>query len=261
MFPRKFIRRFSVIVGLISVIMLSAAPTVDANSVVAENESTLDEPRYTQTVVPQGPYRLIIPTPSRLSDKIVTEPPGPKWINNEYKIKAGDSLSKIAPALGHSYVELAKCSGITNPHRISIGQSIRKPGVNCVAPAPVTVTTPDHTTHPSSGIVETVIAFAMAQLGDPYYWGGNGPNSWDCSGLVHAAFANAGISTTRSTKTLINEGMVISRGEMVRGDLVFPSSGHVGIYLGNNQMIHAPQAGDVVKISSVYDFYAARRVA
>lgn len=116
---------------------------------------------------------------------------------------------------------------------------------------------------PASGIVETVIAFAMAQLGDIYVWGADGPNAWDCSGLVRAAFAHAGITTTRTTRTLINEGSSVSRANMLRGDLVFPASGHVGIYLGpeTDTFIHAPQSGDVVKISPVYDFYAARRIA
>lgn len=119
---------------------------------------------------------------------------------------------------------------------------------------------PEPSPQPASGGMETVIAFAMAQLGDPYVWGGNGPNGWDCSGLVHAAFSSAGITITRTTRTLIHEGSPVGRSALARGDLVFPNAGHVGIYLGGGEMIHAPQPGDVVKISPIWSFYAARRI-
>lgn len=260
-------RRIAVVAGIIAVLMLSAAPVVESTNVpVADRESSLDEPRHIPTVKPHGPYRLILPKPSRITANLVTdEPPSPVWTNNVYVIKAGDTLSKLIPFLGHSVNELARCSGIANPHRISIGQKLHKPGTcvappKPVAPAPVPGNDLDHTIAPASGIAETVIAFAMAQLGDPYVWGGNGPNSWDCSGIVHAAFRHAGISTTRSTKTLINEGSSVGHSAMVRGDIVFTDKGHVGIYIGNNQMIHAPQTGDVVKISTLWSFYAARRI-
>jgi cell wall-associated NlpC family hydrolase len=122
------------------------------------------------------------------------------------------------------------------------------------SPSPVTAA------QSASGAVEGVVGFALAQLGEPYVWGATGPNSWDCSGLVQAAFRSVGIITSRTTKTLINEGSSVSRANMVRGDIVFTSSGHVGIYLGNNEMVHAPQTGDVVKISTLWSFYAARRL-
>ena len=127
--------------------------------------------------------------------------------------------------------ELAACSGINNPNRIQPKQIIHKPGTTCVAPRPVPQQVPNPAPLPSGGIVETAISFAMAQLGDPYVWAANGPDSWDCSGLVHAAFNYAGKSITRSTRTLINEGSPVGRDSMMRGDLVFPDDGHVGIYL------------------------------
>ena len=112
----------------------------------------------------------------------------------------------------------------------------------------------------TNSVAETAIAFAMAQLGKPYRWGATGPGSYDCSGLVMRAFQSAGVSLPRSTKTIIGKGKTVSRQALVRGDLIWTSSGHMGIYLGDNKMIHAPQTGDVVKISTVWSFYAARRI-
>lgn len=112
----------------------------------------------------------------------------------------------------------------------------------------------------TSSVTETAIAFAMAQLGKPYRWGATGPGAYDCSGLVMRAFQSAGVQLPRSTKTIIGKGKSVSRQGMIRGDLIWTSSGHIGIYLGNNKMIHAPQTGDVVKISTVWSFYAARRL-
>jgi cell wall-associated NlpC family hydrolase len=111
---------------------------------------------------------------------------------------------------------------------------------------------------PSS--IETVIAFALAQRGKPYVWGATGPRAYDCSGLVLTAFAKIGIKLPRTTSSMIGSGRAVSRSALQRGDIVFPSSGHVAIYLGNNEIIHSPQPGEVVKISKVYAFYAARRL-
>ncbi|MBE6051935.1 MAG: NlpC/P60 family protein [Clostridium sp.] len=69
------------------------------------------------------------------------------------------------------------------------------------------------------------------------------------------------IGLIRTTYTQINQGTAVySQDDLKPGDLVFPHTGHVGIYLGNGKMIHAPQTGDVVKISNVYKFYTGRRI-
>lgn len=112
----------------------------------------------------------------------------------------------------------------------------------------------------ASGTIETVIQFAMNQRGKPYVWGAAGPNSYDCSGLVLAAFSKIGLKLPHFTGALIGHGTAVARGALQRGDIVFPQRGHVAIYLGDGMMIHAPQPGDVVKISKVYAFYAARRL-
>ena len=91
--------------------------------------------------------------------------------------------------------------------------------------------------------------------------GGSRPGGFDCSGLVQYCYKKVGVDLPRTTSELINRGKNVVQANLKVGDLVFPSSGHVGLYVGNGNFIHAPKRGDVVKISSVYSFYAGRRVA
>lgn len=111
-----------------------------------------------------------------------------------------------------------------------------------------------------AGSVGAVLTYAKAQLGKPYVWAAAGPNGFDCSGLVVASYARAGINLPHQTGGLIGRGRSVSRAQLQPGDLVFPSSGHVGIYLGDGMMIHAPHPGDHVRIAKVYAFYAGRRI-
>ncbi|WP_406383366.1 C40 family peptidase [Streptomyces sp. NBC_01618] len=117
---------------------------------------------------------------------------------------------------------------------------------------------------PNSRAAEAV-AFAFGALGKPYVWGATGPSSFDCSGLTQAAWRSAGVSLPRTTYTQINAGQHISRSELAPGDLVFFYSGisHVGLYIGNGQMIHAPRPGAPVRIAPIdqMPFAGATRVA
>lgn len=112
---------------------------------------------------------------------------------------------------------------------------------------------------PSNGS-EAAVQFALAQLGKPYRWGASGPAGYDCSGLVMVAFSRIGLSLPHFTGALIGYGHAVARNALQRGDIVFPSNHHVAIYIGDNRMVEAPQPGQVIKISSVYAFYAARRL-
>ncbi|MFF8913367.1 NlpC/P60 family protein [Streptomyces sp. NPDC015032] len=117
---------------------------------------------------------------------------------------------------------------------------------------------------PGSRAAEAV-AFAYGALGKPYVWGATGPSSFDCSGLTQAAWRSAGVALPRTTYTQINAGQHISRSELAPGDLVFFYSGisHVGLYIGNGQMIHAPRPGAPVRIAPIdqMPFAGATRVA
>ncbi|WP_030345563.1 C40 family peptidase [Streptomyces sp. NRRL S-1022] len=109
------------------------------------------------------------------------------------------------------------------------------------------------------------VAYAYGKLGSPYVWGATGPNAFDCSGLVQAAYRSAGISLPRTTYAQINAGHRVSRSELQPGDLVFFYSGisHVGIYLGDGLMIHAPNPSAPVRVAPVDEmpFAGATRVA
>ncbi|MFI9249175.1 NlpC/P60 family protein [Streptomyces sp. NPDC053069] len=109
------------------------------------------------------------------------------------------------------------------------------------------------------------VSYAYAKLGSPYVWGATGPNAFDCSGLAQAAYRSAGVSLPRTTYAQINAGRRVSRSELLPGDLVFFYSGisHVGIYVGNGQMIHAPNPSAPVRLAPVdlMPFAGATRVA
>jgi cell wall-associated NlpC family hydrolase len=111
---------------------------------------------------------------------------------------------------------------------------------------------------------QTAIDVAMAQRGKPYVWAAGGPGSYDCSGLTSYAFRAAGINLPHSSAAQSRMGQAVSRDQLQPGDLVFFYSpvSHVGIYIGNGQMVHAPTSGDVVKVAPLMSgFSGARRIA
>ncbi|MBO1417483.1 C40 family peptidase, partial [Streptomyces sp. FH025] len=103
---------------------------------------------------------------------------------------------------------------------------------------------------PATGRAADAVKFAYAQLGKPYVWGATGPGSFDCSGLTGAAWKAAGVSLPRVSQDQWNAGQRISRADLQPGDLVFFYSDlhHVGIYIGDGKMIHAPRTGKNVEI-------------
>ncbi|MEU4997671.1 NlpC/P60 family protein [Streptomyces sp. NPDC021622] len=99
-----------------------------------------------------------------------------------------------------------------------------------------------------------VIAFAEAQIGKPYVWGATGPDSYDCSGLTQDAWKAAGISLPRTTWDQVKVGTTVKTADAKPGDLVFfyDDISHVGIYIGDGKMIHAPKPGTNVRVESIY---------
>lgn len=101
--------------------------------------------------------------------------------------------------------------------------------------------------------VGRMLAAARSVLGTPYVWGGSKPGGFDCSGLVQWAYGKGGITTPRTSQEQFAASNVINPKDARIGDLVFfRNASHVGIYLGNGKMLHAPHTGDVVKIADVY---------
>jgi cell wall-associated NlpC family hydrolase len=129
--------------------------------------------------------------------------------------------------------------------------------IGLTAPGATTADAPDSR-------AAAAVAYAYSKLGSPYVWGATGPGAFDCSGLVQAAYRSAGISLPRTTYAQIDAGRRVSRSELLPGDLVFFYSGisHVGIYIGNGEMIHAPNPTAPVRIAPVDEmpFAGATRV-
>lgn len=121
----------------------------------------------------------------------------------------------------------------------------------------------------SSAGGNAICSEAAKYLGVPYVWGGTTPEGFDCSGLVQYVFKSLGIDISRTTYTQVNEGVPVSKDDLQPGDLLFFGSGlnvhHVGIYVGDNTMIHAPHSGTVIQYQSIdtpyykSEFSCARR--
>jgi cell wall-associated NlpC family hydrolase len=118
---------------------------------------------------------------------------------------------------------------------------------------------------PDGSRAAQVVAIAMQYLGIPYVWGGASPSQgFDCSGLVSYVYAQIGIYIPHHAASAYSYGVPVSYSELQPGDMVFFNGlGHMGMYIGGGQFIHAPHTGDVVKISSLAgysSFVGARRV-
>jgi peptidoglycan DL-endopeptidase CwlO len=113
----------------------------------------------------------------------------------------------------------------------------------------------------ASGRAKVAINFALAQLGDPYVYGGTGPNSWDCSGLIMKAWAAAGVSLPRVVGPQMAATKRVPMNALQPGDLVaYGSMAHIGMYLGGGRVVHAPRPGKSVEITSLSGFTVGGRV-
>lgn len=128
------------------------------------------------------------------------------------------------------------------------------------APRRARPVTPVYVAQADGSRAAVVVAFALAQVGKPYVWAAAGPGAFDCSGLVMAAYARVGVGLPHQTGGIVGRGRRVGRGELQPGDVVFPASGHVGIYIGGGRMVHASTPRGGIKVSSVYAFYTARRL-
>jgi peptidoglycan DL-endopeptidase CwlO len=144
-------------------------------------------------------------------------------------------------------------------HRVAQSQETVV-GATAVAPQALTVVAPPSSHSGAAGA-------ALSQLGTPYVWAGSQPGGFDCSGLVMWAFSQVGVSLPHSSYAQYGYGVPVSRDQLQAGDLVFfDGLGHVGIYIGGGQFVHAPHSGDVVKISSLSEgwytstYVGARRI-
>jgi peptidoglycan DL-endopeptidase CwlO len=171
-------------------------------------------------------------------------------------------IAKLVAADQARQLQMARAAQarIELEHRVSQTQQDTVVGVSAISPTSDTVVAPP----PTHG---GVVGVALSQLGTQYVWAGSQPGGFDCSGLVMWAYAQVGVALPHSSYGQYGYGVPVSRDQLAPGDLVFfDGLGHVGIYIGGDQFVHAPHTGDVVKISSLDEswyastFVGARRI-
>lgn len=191
-----------------------------------------------------------------------------EWIMAKYTVSADKQVKKVAASAPkkNTAKQAANTNNTAAKKTNSNSQVINKDNINQYLATPRKKKA--RRSVQASGNASAVIALARSEAGKKYAWGATGPNSFDCSGLVQYVFSKAaGVNVSRTTYSQVKQGRAVSLKSLQPGDLLFWGSTnapyHVGIYLGNNQYIHAatPSQGVIVQTLSSY-FYpsCARRV-
>lgn len=147
-----------------------------------------------------------------------------------------------------------------------VGQTTQAYSGAQAAPEPLPIPTPatDAAAPAESSKGEQLVAEAKKQLGKAYEWGAEGPNTFDCSGLMQYAAKALGINIPRVAKDQAKAGRAVDKSDLQPGDLVyFQGDGksdisHIGMFIGDGKFIHAPKTGDVVKITNLESDYYRR---
>lgn len=186
-----------------------------------------------------------------------------------YTVAPGDTLSQIAAVFcgsSQAFPALAAATGLADADRIYPGDRIV---LNCAAThsappagssrAPVVKPAPAQSQPDLAGGGAAVVAWALTQVGKPYHWASAGPNSYDCSGLVVAAYARLGIKLPHQSEELMTRGRAVARADLRPGDVIQPFIGHVVIYVGNGRVVEAANSRLGVITRELYAFRQARR--
>ena len=211
-----------------------------------------------------------------LPGQVIKVPPkstgsSPTASSKTYAVKSGDSLSGIAAKVSVTLPELLSANGFQKSSVIHPGQVIKLPSSAKVTAA-ASSGTPAATASTSTR-VQKIVDFAKAQVGKPYKYGAAGPEAFDCSGLVRAAFKQAGLNVPHSSRELSVMGTSVDwkRDGIRAGDLVFTFSsstpgqiGHVGIAISSTQWVESPFSGGSVRVANIPSatkIQAVRRLA
>lgn len=248
--------------GLITLGIL-ATPAGAANAVQSS-------PQVTTQVVQLGTANVVKATTSEVSKSAVVVADSSVTVT-PYPSQYG-SLSNISNAFYGTpgyWPGLCQTNGIANCNLIQVGQQITVPAAAPQASAPVAVQeaqvqeTPVQASAPqaSSSAAQTIVNYALAQVGKSYSWAAAGPWSFDCSGLVMMALAQVGIYVPHQDQDILysGQGWPVSRGNLQPGDIVWPYNGHVFIYIGNGRIVEAATYRTGVVENNLYGFMAARR--
>ena len=141
---------------------------------------------------------------------------------------------------------------ITQPRRINRSFAL---AITVLALAACGSNPPDRVAGSHVSLGDRAATFALDQVGEPYRYGGNSPGGFDCSGLVQYSYSRAGSSVPRTTRQLWSAAETVDRHQLRAGDLLFFSiegkMSHVGLYLGEQRFVHAPQSGRSVSVESL----------
>ncbi|MEE4422436.1 C40 family peptidase [Streptomyces bugieae] len=222
------------------------------------------------TLRPEAPA---VPKPAKAHPAKPAEPDSAKAKPAKVKkivLLPGATLWELARTHGTTVKQLQRLNDLGSSTLIYAGQSLRvpvkpdaststrpaatTPSVTAPAPGRQPATTPTARPARPTRSAAGAVAYARAQLGKPYVWGGAGPRGFDCSGLVMRAWQAAGVTLPRTTWGQIHAGTATTRSRLVPGDLVLSyGGGHVGLYIGDGQVIHAPRPGTVVTVAPLPD--------
>ena len=172
-----------------------------------------------------------------------------------YVVQAGDSLGRIASRHGVTLPALLQVNAMTATSLILPGQTVS-------LPAGARLSTPNAGASPAPAAgspIDTVVSYALAQQGKPYQFFSAGPDTFDCSGLTKAAYAQIGVSLIHQSASQARQGRAVDfvNQPIQAGDLIFLITrdneviNHVGMAISSTQWIHAPAPGQPVRVGSI----------
>ncbi|MFN8050399.1 MAG: NlpC/P60 family protein [Acidimicrobiales bacterium] len=167
-----------------------------------------------------------------------------------------ERLAKAAAAKAEADARAAaaRAAAARRPQAVAVRATVRGGAGGSTLSSVVAEVPASRNITPPPANAPTAVRVALEQQGDPYVWAADGPDSFDCSGLVLFAYRAAGVQLPHSSRGMRAMTRSITADELQPGDLVFGGSPvhHVGLYIGNGQMVHAPHSGDVVRVASIY---------
>ena len=216
--------------------------------------------------IPAGWTLVVSPTPASPGQAPTT--PTAAASTSTYTIQAGDSIYAIAQRYGQKYGALLKANNLKLDSVLTPGRTLTIPAgwTLVVSPTPASPgQAPTQATQTPTAAaqarIDTVVAYAKAQIGKPWEFAADGPDTFDCSGLTKMAYAQIGIGLPHSSLLQGNRGVAVDfvNADIQAGDLIFMASsngtpgviGHVGIAIDSKRWIHSPELGDVVRMGFI----------
>ncbi|MEU3777409.1 NlpC/P60 family protein [Streptomyces sp. NPDC032472] len=243
-----------------------APSAAQPSEALVPEEPTDLEPPLTQPASPTDPPPVTQPEERPADPRHGGDAARPAAVEKTVVLRPGDTLSALALEHDTSVEALQELNDLGGSTLIYAGDTLRVPvaaepaGHDSMAEqshryepaAPQQTDTGDEKPAVKGGAA--AVAFAKAQLGKPYVWGGAGPHGFDCSGLVMRAWQEAGVQLPRTTWDQVRAGEATTRTRLVPGDLVITrGGGHVQLYIGDGEVIHAPRPGRTVTVAPLTD--------